>query len=150
MNAFKHKFFGWLEADARRWVNPDGSEGGIVACDASVPADCNVLSDAVIGPRESIGGGASIGPRASIEAGDWFQTVGPIGSGNAMALAVYNKQHGLRWWSGCQHGIRTDTLRERIRETHGDNEHAKDYLAVIAYVESHPGLSMAMAARVTS
>ena len=28
---FTHNFFGWLEAEARRWINPDGSEGGIVA-----------------------------------------------------------------------------------------------------------------------
>ena len=62
-----------------------------------------------------------------------------------MALAVYSQAHGLRWWVGCQHGITTEQLRARVRNTHGDNEHAQDYLAAIAYVESCPGLARAMA-----
>ena len=58
---FKHLFGGWREAEARRWTNPDGSEGGIVAVSANVepsvtlPASVEVWPDAKI-----IGDGASI------------------------------------------------------------------------------------------
>lgn len=131
---FKYKFFGWLEAEARRWLNLDGSEGGIVATDATIDVNIRLSMDVVVGPRASIGDG------------DWHITVGPIGSRNAMTTAVHSKEHGLRWWVGCQHGIATDTLRERVKKEHGDNNHAQDYMAAIAYVEAHPGLVRAMAA----
>ena len=88
---------------------------------------------------------ASIGPRASIGYGDWHMTVGPIGSRNAMTTAVYNKERGLRWWVGCQHGISTEALLERIKSEHGGNKHGDDYRAAISYVQSHPGLARAMA-----
>ena len=154
---FTHKFFGGLEAEARRWINPDGSEGGIVALDATIDAKISMSMDVVIGPRASIGDGASIGPRtsigndtsigygASIGYGDWYMTVGPIGSRNAMTTAVYSKEQGLRWWVGCQNGISTDALLERVKREHGDSRHADDYRAAIAYVQSHPGLARAIA-----
>ena len=130
---FTHTFFGWLKAEARRWVNPDGSEGGIVAIDATVSTAIRLSVDVVVGPRASIGHG------------DWHITVGPIGSRNAMTTAVYSKEHGLRWWVGCQHGISTDALLERIEQHHGDGDHGNDYQAAVAYVQSHPGLARAAA-----
>ena len=160
---FTHKFFGGLEAEARRWINPDGSEGGIVALDATIDAKISMSMDVVIGPRASIGNGASIGSRASIGYGasigndtsigygasigdgDWYMTVGPIGSRNAMTTAVYSKEQGLRWWVGCQNGNSTDALLERVKREHGDSRHADDYRAAIAYVQSHPGLARAIA-----
>ena len=59
---FTHLFGGWHSAEACRWKNPDGSEGGIVATSATVnetvtlPATVEVWPDAKI-----IGDGASIG-----------------------------------------------------------------------------------------
>ena len=130
---FPFKFFGWLEAPARRWVNPDGSEGGIVALDATIDEKITLSIDVVIGPRASIG------------EGDWHHTIGPIGSRNAMATAVYSKDFGLRWWVGCQHGISTEELLERVQEKHGDSEHGADYRAAIEYVKNHPALVRAIA-----
>ena len=180
---FNYRFFGWLDAVARRWVNPDGSEGGIVAVDATIDAKITLSVDVVVGPRASIGDGASIGggasigygasigdgasigprasigygasigPRASIGDGasigygDWYTTIGPIGSRNAMSTAAYSKQHGLRWWVGCQHGISTDQLLGRVETEHGDSPHGDDYRAAIAYVTTHPGLIRAQASK---
>ena len=136
---FTYRFFGWLDALAQRWVNPDGSEGGIVAVDATIDAKITLSVDVVVGPRASIGYGASIGE------GDWHMTVGPIGSRNAMSTAVYSKEHGLRWWVGCQRGISTDVLLARVQTEHGDSAHGDDYHAAIKYVTGHPGLARAMA-----
>lgn len=135
MTTFKHQFFGWLDAEAKRWTNSDGSKGGIVALDATVDASIQVPSDAVVGPGASIGYGASIGAK------DWFMTVGPVGSRAALALAVHSEEHGLRWWVGCQHGLTTEALLGRVAGTHGDNEHAVNYRAAIAFVEGHPALA---------
>ena len=178
---FTFKFFGWLEAKAYRWVNPDGSDGGIVPADATIHAGVKLPLDAVVGPcasigegarigdgaiigyRASIGNGASIGDGARIGNGarigyrtsigdgasigdrDWHMTIGPVGSRHAMATAVYNKYHGLRWWVGCKHGISTDQLLAFVQETHGDGDYWHDYRSAIDFVQSSPGLARAIA-----
>lgn len=58
---FTHVFGGWKEAKARRWTNPDGSVGGIVAVDAVLPEETYVPESSVVWPNASIGQGASIG-----------------------------------------------------------------------------------------
>lgn len=129
---FTHKFAGWNELEARR--HPNG--GGIVACSATVDESAFVAESAEVGSRASIGPRASIGDGASIGYGDRFISIGPIGSRGATLTAVKSYAHGLRWWVGCQHGITSDQLRTRVNETHGKNEHARAYLATIAYVEA--------------
>jgi hypothetical protein len=141
---FTHKFFGWLEAEAKHHVNPDGSRGGIVALSASIAPGISlgltvqVGHWASIGYGASIGDGASIGPRASIGYGEWSISCGPQGSRNAMLTAV-QKPHGLRWWVGCKCSISTADLLRFVDETHGDRAAADDYRHVIAFVETHPG-----------
>ena len=144
---FIHRFFGWLEAEARYHINPDGSRGGIVAVTAKIGTEVKIAETASVGygasvdNRASVGDGASVGNRASVGYGDWWITVGPQGSRNTILTAVASKEHGMRWWVGCQLGISTDDFREQIKKTHGENDHAQDYLALIAFVESHPGLA---------
>ena len=174
MKTFKHKFFGWLDADATRYINADGSEGAIMAVGATVAPGLTLSASVEIGPRANIGPRASIGPRAvigygasigddasigdgasigygasigdgaiigddaSIGDGEWWISIGPQGSRNAMLTAV-QKPGGLRWWVGCKTNITTENLLALVAETHGDTGHAADYLHVIAFVEAHPG-----------
>jgi tetrahydrodipicolinate N-succinyltransferase len=67
-DVFDH-LFGGKSAPARRWRNPDGSEGGIVAVDARIHPDLIAPADVTVWPGASIGDGASIGYRASIGEG---------------------------------------------------------------------------------
>lgn len=191
---FLHKFGGYMEAEARRHVNPDGSLGGIVALTAVIadwiflPAssevwpgaiicDCvsigdrasigyraiighiaDIGNDAIIGNYAIIGRGASIcenvrigdgaiiGNDAAIGDGDWFITYGPLGSRNAMLTAVQTET-GLSWWVGCQFGITTDQLRERVKEAHAGTDHEADYLHCIDSVERNPARLRNAAAR---
>ena len=39
---------------------------------------------------------------------------------------------------GCQRGISTEALLERVQETHGDNEHAQAYRHAVQCVTTHP------------
>ena len=166
---FTHVFGGWKKAHARRWTNPDGSVGGIVAVDAVLPEDTYVPESSVvwpgasIGSRASIGDGASIGnrasigdgasigydasigSRASIGYGDWHLSGSPCGSRSAMWTAAYSREYGLRWWVGCKCGITSNDLRKMVTDTHGNGPHADDYMAAISFVESHPGLARAKA-----
>ncbi len=184
---FKHKFDGWFEADAYRWTNPDGSQGGLVAVmarvhesvvlaisaevwpdaeirtgarigrdarigdGASIGAGARIGRDARIGDGASIGAGARIGDGAVIEDGvyigknDWFFVAGPQGSRSALATAIYSTEYGLRWWVGCQHGITTSQLSERVERDHGASPMGDDYRYLIKTVEDHPGLARAKA-----
>lgn len=159
---FTHEFGGWLKSDARRWRNPDGSEGGVVATSASVhksaniPASVEVWPNAkifesvsigdgsIIGDGSSIGYGSIIGDGVEFEKDDWIFVAGPQGSRNAWATTVWSPKHGLRWWVGCQHGITTETLRESVEHDHGSSAHGDDYRHLIAMVEAHPGLARAI------
>ena len=142
---FEHLFGGWNEAQARRWRNPDGSEGGIVAADARIDSALTIPADAVVWPRASIGYGARIGDGASIGVQDWWLSGGPCGSRDAFWIAVWSPQHGVRWWVGCQWGLSTAELCARVEAQHGTSAHGDDYRAVIAFVEGHPGLARAKA-----
>ena len=146
--SFTHSFGGWCDAEARRWKNPDGSEGGIVAVSASVHDSVYLPASVEVWPNAKIVEGiASIGPRASIEKEDWLFVAGPQGSRHAWATAVWSAKHGLRWWVGCQHGLTTDQLLTRINKDYPPgNEYGDDYRYLIAGVTGHPGLKRAMAA----
>ena len=154
---FKHKFEGWFEADAYRWTNPDGSQGGLVAVmarvhgsvvlaiSAEVWPDAEIRSGVRIGRDARIGDGAYIGRDARIGKNDWFFVAGPQGSRNALATAIYSTEYGLRWWVGCQHGITTSQLSERVERDHGASPTGDDYRHLIKAVEEHPGLARAKA-----
>jgi UDP-3-O-[3-hydroxymyristoyl] glucosamine N-acyltransferase len=119
-------------------------DGVRIGYGASIGDGVRIGYGVTIGPRASIGDGASIGPSASIGhsvtigGGEWFVSVGPQGSRNTMLTAV-QKPDGLRWWVGCKTNITTEKLRDLVAKTHGKNDHAADYLHVIAFVEGHPG-----------
>lgn len=148
-----YPFGGWKHVRARRWTNPDGSNGGIVAVDARLHHDLVIPADAIVWPCASIGKGAHIGNDARIGydarigKGDWWMTSGPCSSRYAFWTAVWTAKYGLRWWVGCKHAVTTERLLELVAETHGNNDYAADYRAAIAYVESHPGLTRARAQR---
>jgi hypothetical protein len=44
---------------------------------------------------------------------------------------------------GCQHGISTAELKERVAHRHGGTLYETEYLAVIDFVENHPGMKRA-------
>jgi len=107
----------------------------------AVIGDCTPEGQTVwIADQASVSDYASIGPH------DWWVTVGPQGSRYAFLTAVWSRVDGLRWWVGCQHGISSDQFKNRIFAQHGGREGGKymdDYLAVIDFVENHPGLKRA-------
>ena len=174
-DTFTHKFGGWLNAEARRWRNPDGSAGGIVAVSAAVdpsviiPTTCEVWPCASIGPRAnigyganigdgasigdganidsraSIGYGANIGPGAEYSAEDWLFVLGPQGSRAAWLTAVWSPSKGLRFWTGCKRGLTADEALAAITAAHGASHMGDDYRYAVQCVVNHPGLARAMA-----
>ena len=62
--------------------------------------------------------------------------IGPIGSRCAYFVA-YITDKGLRFDAGCQRQITREVFESRLTELHGENEHAKEYRAVLALIDAH-------------
>ena len=62
--------------------------------------------------------------------------VGPVGSRCAYFVA-YITDKGLRFDAGCQRQITREVFESRMAELHGENEHAKEYRAVLALIDAH-------------
>ena len=62
--------------------------------------------------------------------------VGPVGSRCAYFVA-YITDKGLRFDAGCQRQITREVFESRLTERHGENEHAKEYRAVLALIDAH-------------
>ena len=62
--------------------------------------------------------------------------IGPVGSRCAYFVA-YITDKGLRFDAGCQRQITREVFESRLTELHGENEHAKEYRAVLALIDAH-------------
>ena len=62
--------------------------------------------------------------------------IGPIGS-RCDYLVAYITDKGLRFDAGCQRQITREVFEGRLTELHGENEHAKEYRAVLALIDAH-------------
>lgn len=106
---FTHLFGGWRRAEARRWRNPDGSEGGIVAVSATihesvtVPASSEIEPEALIGPKVEIGHGVSIGQDSIVDACAVIGDDVRIGSGARIGL-IADIGDGVRIGNAAQVG----------------------------------------------
>ena len=73
--------------------------------------------------------------------GDWGELgncedvlcVSPIGSRNGVTT-IFHTDKGIFVRCGCFSGT-LDEFVEKVKETHGDNKHAKNYLALVEFVK---------------
>ena len=65
--------------------------------------------------------------------------VGPIGSRSDW-LIVYLTDGGIRIDAGCQRQITREAFEARVAKTHGDNQHAREYRAALAYIDAHAAI----------
>ena len=59
--------------------------------------------------------------------------VSPIGSRNG-CTTIFHTDKGIFVQCGCFRGT-LDEFAEKVKETHGDNEHARNYLALVDFVK---------------
>ena len=65
--------------------------------------------------------------------------VGPIGSRSDWLIA-YLTDGGIRIDAGCQRQITREAFEARVSDTHGDNQHAREYRAALAYIDAHAAI----------
>ena len=97
-----------------------------------------VTIEKAVSVRADLGGadlhGAYLGDKTLVGARPILQ-IGPVGS-RADYLVVYLTNAGIYITAGCWHGTR-DEFSERVRETHGENEHGREYASALALIDAH-------------
>ena len=62
--------------------------------------------------------------------------IGPIGS-RCDYLTVYMTNQGLRFDADCQRQITRAVFEKRLAMLHGENKHAQEYHAALAFIDAH-------------
>ena len=127
---------GWIEKEGNLshegncWVYDEAEVYG-----AAVIEDEAVIRDkAVVGGRAVVGGSAVVGDSAVVEGSAVVRTtedyiaIGPIGS-RCGITTVFRTTDGVKIRCGCFYGSISE-FEAKVKETHGDNQYAKEYLAL--------------------
>ena len=122
------------------YLKPDGANWKLYEGDYKELAQewgklgIDISASARIGAYASIGASARIGDDAKIASQYGLVLMGPLGSRQAM-LTGYMHKDELRIGTGCFLGLASDFL-ERVKTTHGNNEHAKAYREAVAFMRA--------------
>ena len=109
---------------AHRHTNPDGSQGGWVADTAQVYDNAWVSGNARVFGNAQVSGNARVSGDAD------YICIGPIGSRNACVTWTRSDDCIV---TGCFCGT-VGEFRAAVIATHGDNHHARAYLAMLDFI----------------
>ena len=113
---------GWIEKEKNL------SDNAWVFDNACVSGDARVFGDAWVSGDARVFGDARVSGNAH-----YFQ-IGPAGSRNDYTTFTRDKAGTIYVSCGCFYGT-IDAFREKVKQTHGDNKHAKVYLAAADLAE---------------
>ena len=106
--------------------------GARIGSGASIESGARIGSGASIGSDAMIGSGARIGSGTTLNGKTDIIVISPIGSRNS-ALTGYIKEGKLVISTGCFLGTE-DEFIEKLKITHGDNEHSVKYKSAIEFM----------------
>ena len=121
---------GWIEKEENLahegdcWVYGEAKVYG----EAEVYGSAEVYDWAKVYGEAEVYGLAEVSGSAIIEETKDYMTAGPIGSRDDVTTA-FRTLNGVRIKCGCFYG-NIEEFEEKIKGTHGDNKHAKEYLAL--------------------
>ena len=113
---------GWIEKEENLSHNNNAQVYG----KAQVSADAQVSGDALVGGEAQVDGKARVCGEARIFSNHHYWTSPRIGSRNDITTFYRSKDRRIMVVCGCCHTDIEDFAR-RVKETHGDNQHARDY-----------------------
>ena len=115
---------GWIEKEENL-----SHEGNCWVYDEAEVYGAAVIEDeAVIRDKAVVGGRAVVGGKAVVIRTEDYITIGSIGSRNDTTTA-FRTVDGVRIRCGCFYGSIAE-FEAKVKETHGDNQYAKEYLAL--------------------
>ena len=115
------------------WIYHENiSEKELLNRNISIGSYASIESGARIGSGASIGSDARIGSGTTLNGKTDIIVISPIGSRNS-ALTGYIKEGKLVISTGCFLGTE-DEFIEKLKITHGDNEHSVKYKSAIEFM----------------
>jgi len=136
-----------VRSRARVYERGEVAGGAAVSGNARILGCARVEDAATVSGYAKVGGGAYVGGLAIVDGnttlGDAAYVVAQydytafnlIGSRDGTTTFVRQKQGGIWVRCGCYSGT-INEFEDRVRKTHGDNAHAKAYLAAIEYART--------------
>ena len=116
--------YGDAMVSGNAWV----SGNAMVYGDARVYGDAMVSGDAWVSGDAMVYGNARVSGNARVFKMSHYIVIGPIGSRYGYTTFFRTKNFFIGVACGCFRG-NVDEFVEKVKETHGDNKHAKTYLA---------------------
>jgi len=130
-NGFKMNIY--LKNGEDDWIYHENiSEKELLNRNISIGSYASIESGARIGSGASIGSDARIGSGTTLNGKTDIIVISPIGSRNS-ALTGYIKEGKLVISTGCFLGTE-DEFIEKLKITHGDNEHSVKYKSAIEFM----------------
>lgn len=137
----------WVSGDAmvldnaRVYDNAWVSDNAWVFGNAQVSGNARVFNDVQVSGNARVGGNARAGGHHMLVLGNahvcgkaHYLQIGPAGSRNDYTTFMRDKKGVIYVSCGCFFGSIME-FREKVRETHGNNKHAKVYLAAADLAE---------------
>ena len=118
----------WVSGDAQVFGNAQVYDNVQVSGDARVFGNAQVFGDAWVFGNAQVYGNAQVSEQID------FFIISNIGSRNDTTTFFKCEDSNIRVSCGCFYGNLSE-FKDKIIETHGDNKHAKDYLAAIQFAE---------------
>ena len=110
--------------------------GDAKVCDnAKVCGNAKVWGDAEVLGNAKVCGNAKVWGDAKVWGAYHCLIAGPMGSRNDFTTFFRSKNLEICVTCGCFRG-NIDAFAEKVKETHGDNEHAKRYMAAIEFAKA--------------
>lgn len=113
------------------WVCGNAAVNG----NAHVSGNVKINGNAYVGRNAKVDGNAYVSENAWVCENYDHITIGPIGSRNGYTSFNRAKDGTTLVVCGCFHGT-IEEFETAVRETHGDNQHEKAYMAAIQFVRS--------------
>ena len=105
-------------------------DNALVCGNAKVCGDAKVRDNALVCGNAKVHGNAEVCGDAQVcGANDWVE-INNIGSRNSVTTFYRNKDKGISVSCGCFSGTLEEFVKA-VKETHGDNQYAKEYMAAI-------------------
>ena len=118
----------WVSGTAKVSGNATVCENAIVSGNAIVCGAAWVCENAIVSGTAKVSGNATVRGNAGVFKTSHYLVIGPMGSRNGFTTFFRTKNLFIGVTCGCFRG-NVDEFVEKVKETHGDNKHAKAYFA---------------------
>ena len=126
----------WVFGNARVYGDARVFGNACVFVNARVYGNAHVYGDARVYGDACVCGNARVCDKADIKSKDDIIWLTGIGSENRTTTLFRTKEGGILVSCGCFSGDLAE-FEEKVKETHGENKYAREYLALIGLAKIH-------------